>query len=153
MACSSITRRAMYVQHNIAALSCNHCVQINMCYIFWLCVCSLRYPSYNAHAPYYHLRSARLYNILSHYLTNFTIFRKKNYWTWNVCFDFLYQFSPKKFLILRKFQRNIINLHLSSCKASAILVRFSWNSNFLDMFTKKQISNLNFWRQNFVFKF
>jgi len=29
-------------------------------YTFWVCVCSLRYPAYNAHAPYCHLWPARL---------------------------------------------------------------------------------------------
>jgi len=32
----------------------------NKYYIFWLCICSLRYPSCNAHAPYCHLWPARL---------------------------------------------------------------------------------------------
>ena len=39
-------------------------------------VCSLRYPAHNAHAPYCHLWPAPLYNILSHYLINGTIFEK-----------------------------------------------------------------------------
>ena len=29
-----------------------------------MCICSLRYPACNAHAPYCHLRPARLYNII-----------------------------------------------------------------------------------------
>jgi len=36
----------------------------NKYYIFWLCVCSHRYPACNAHA----LWSVRLYTIFSHYL-------------------------------------------------------------------------------------
>jgi hypothetical protein len=32
----------------------------NKCYIFWVFVCSLRYPACNAHAPYCHLWSAPL---------------------------------------------------------------------------------------------
>jgi hypothetical protein len=38
-------------------------------YIFWVCMCSLRYPACNAHAPYCHLWPFRLKNIfptLSH---------------------------------------------------------------------------------------
>ena len=47
-----------------------------------MCVCSLRYPACNAHAPYCHLWPAPLYNISPHYLTNGTIFEwKKNYCT------------------------------------------------------------------------
>jgi len=30
-------------------------VQNSKCYIFWACVCSLRCPAYNAHAPHFHL--------------------------------------------------------------------------------------------------
>ena len=32
-------------------------------YVFWVCVCSLRYPGYSAHAPYCHLCPVRLYHI------------------------------------------------------------------------------------------
>ena len=39
-----------------------------------MCVCSLRYPSCNAHAPYCHLWPARLNCIFPHYLINGTIF-------------------------------------------------------------------------------
>jgi hypothetical protein len=45
-----------------------------MCYIFWVCVFSLRYPACNAHAPYCHLWPVRLYNIFPHYLINGMIF-------------------------------------------------------------------------------
>jgi len=40
----------------------------------WACVCSLRYPACNAHAPYCHVWPLRLYNIFQHYLINGTIF-------------------------------------------------------------------------------
>jgi hypothetical protein len=46
-----------------------------------VCICSLSYPSCNAHAPYCQLCPAPLYNIFPHYLINGTIFEKKNYWT------------------------------------------------------------------------
>jgi len=42
-----------------------------------VCVCSLRYPACNAHAPYCHLWPAPLYNIFPHYLINGTIFGEK----------------------------------------------------------------------------
>jgi hypothetical protein len=45
--------------------------------IFWLCVCSLRYPARNSHVPYCHLWPVRLYHIFPHYLINGTIFVKK----------------------------------------------------------------------------
>jgi len=37
------------------------------------CICSLRYPVWNAHAPYYHLWPAPLNNNFPHYLVNGTI--------------------------------------------------------------------------------
>ena len=49
-----------------------------------VCVCSLRYPACNVHAPYCHLWPAPLCNIFPH-LTNGTISaNKKSYWTQNV---------------------------------------------------------------------
>ena len=42
-----------------------------------MCVCSLRYPACNAHAPYCHLWAVRLYNIFAHYLLNGTIFERE----------------------------------------------------------------------------
>ena len=36
-------------------------------YLLRVCVFSLRHPSCNTHAPYYHLRPARLYSIPPHY--------------------------------------------------------------------------------------
>jgi len=47
-----------------------------MYYIFWVCVCNLRYPACNVHALYCHLWPARLYSILPHYLTNGLIVEK-----------------------------------------------------------------------------
>jgi len=64
--------------------------KINNYYIFWEC---FRCPACNAHAPYCHLWSIWLYNILAHYLTKGTIFGgKKSYWTY-ICFDFLYDLT------------------------------------------------------------
>ena len=47
---------------------------VNKYHIFSVCVCSLRYPACNTHAPYCHLWPAPLYNIFPHYLINSTIF-------------------------------------------------------------------------------
>ena len=66
--------------------------------ILSVCVCSLRYPACNAHAPYCYLCPAPLYNIFPpHYLINSMIFGKKTYWKQNVCFDVLYNFCSKRF--------------------------------------------------------
>ena len=45
-------------------------------YIFWVCVCSLGYPACNAHSPYCHQWSVRLYSIFPRYLINGTNFGK-----------------------------------------------------------------------------
>ena len=47
-------------------------------YVFWVCICNLRFPEFNAHAPYCHLCPVRLYNIFPHYLINGTIFEGEN---------------------------------------------------------------------------
>ena len=68
----------MYVERNTGAF-----VQpllqwkSNKYYIFGVCVCSLRYPACNAHAPYLHLWPVPFYNIFPHYLINGTIFEKR----------------------------------------------------------------------------
>ena len=51
----------------------------NKYYVFGVCVCSLRYPASNAHAPYLycHLWDAGLYNIFAHFPINGMILEKK----------------------------------------------------------------------------
>ena len=73
-----ITRRAIYIQRNNETCSCNHCCSgkaVRITTIFKR-VCRLRYPEFNAHAPYCHLRPLRLYYIFPHYLINGTVFEK-----------------------------------------------------------------------------
>jgi hypothetical protein len=59
-------------------------------------------------------KPVRLYNIfptLSHKRQDF---RKQNYLTQNICFNFLYNFLSETFLILKRIQRDIIkNVHIS----------------------------------------
>jgi hypothetical protein len=58
-------------------------------------------------------------------------------------FWFSLQLLPETFLILRRIQRVIINVRMSSCKLTVTLVGFSSNLNFLDRFSRNsQISNL-----------
>ena len=42
-----------------------------------VCVCSLRYPACNAHAPFFHLWPAALYSIFPHFPIYGSIFGKK----------------------------------------------------------------------------
>jgi len=111
-----------------------------------VCVCmffSIRYAACNAHAPYCHLWPDLLYNIFPHYLIDGTIFEKKLLNT-KCVFWFSLQLLSETFLILRRIERDVIkNVCGSSCKVLFFLVRFSWNLNFLDGFSKNpQISNL-----------
>ena len=59
----------------------------NKYYIFWVCLCNLRYPACNAHAPCCHPWLARLYYNFPQYLINRTIFeeKKRGCWILSVC--------------------------------------------------------------------
>jgi hypothetical protein len=88
-------------------------------YIFRVCTCSRRYPVYNAHGPYFHLWSARFYSIFPHLLINGMIFRGK-IWTYNVCFDFLYN-------VCLKLSEKIWATYDHTCKQVFICsTRYSW---------------------------
>jgi hypothetical protein len=84
----------------------------NKCYIFCACVCSLSYPAWKAHAPYYiHLWT---YRIFSRFLIKGKIFGKK---LLNIIYIYIYWFSlqclSKLFLIVIRIQRDIImNVHM-----------------------------------------
>jgi hypothetical protein len=56
-----------------------HC-KSEKCYIFRECVCSLKYPACNAHAPFCDLWPARLYHIFPHYLIKGITFGQKKWW-------------------------------------------------------------------------
>jgi hypothetical protein len=57
-----------------------------------VCICSIRYPTYNAHAPYFYLWPVPIYNIFLYYLINGTIFWRKKIIGHKMCFDFLIKF-------------------------------------------------------------
>ena len=69
----------------------------NQYHIFWVCICSLRYPACNAHAPYFHLWNVRLYDIFKHYLIKGKILEKKKWLNKNVSFNFLNNIRLKNF--------------------------------------------------------
>ena len=62
----------------------------NKYFILWVCVCSLRHPACNTHAPCRHLWPTRFYDIFQHYLTNSTILEEKKITEQKMCFDFSY---------------------------------------------------------------
>jgi len=103
-----------------------------------VCVCSLRYRAWNAHAPYCHLWPVRLYHISPNYLINGMIFGKKKF---NIqCVFWTSLHLSAACFIRRTIQRNIIvNVHGYSCKVPVIFIRFQQGLNFLDKFLKKKM--------------
>ena len=131
-----ITRQAMYVWRNTEARSCNYCCTgktVSSIYSECVCVCSLNYPACSAHAPYCNLWPARLYSISPHYVINSMIFRK-NFWIWNV-FWFSRQLSSKTFLILRRFERDMIRKHTGR-HAMCLLFFADFKENYIFFFDK-----------------
>ena len=87
------------------------------------CICSLRYPACNAHAPYCILYAAPLYKIFPRYLINGTIFDKKLLSTKRVFRVFL-QLASETFFILRRTERDMTKfMYWSLCEVSFILGR------------------------------
>jgi hypothetical protein len=87
-------------------------------YIFWGCVCSLRYPACDAHALCCLLLPGRQYNIFPHYLINCAIFEKKTLLFMKCVSRFPQQiFLSDTFLILTRIGRDKIKyVPWSSCK-------------------------------------
>ena len=116
----------------------------NMYYIFSVCVCNLRYPARNTHAPYCHPWPVRRYSIfstLSHKLHDFR--EKKKLSNIQCVFRFSLRLLSETFLIPRRTARAIIkNGYCSSCKVPVILVILSRNFNVFGRFSKNtQIRN------------
>jgi hypothetical protein len=86
----------------------------NVYYIFWVCVCSIRYPACNAHAPYCRLLPVRLYNIPPNYLLHGKIFGKTMLLKVK-CVLIYSKFLYEIVLILRTVQPDAVNVRRSSC--------------------------------------
>ena len=100
------------------------------------------YAARNAHAPYCHLWSARLYRVFPHYLINGNIFGEKKLMDTKCVFWFSLQLLCETFPPLRIQRHIIIYVYYCSCVVAVILVGFQWNFNFLHRFSRNtQISN------------
>jgi len=86
----------------------------NNYYIFWVYICSYRYRACIAHASYFHLWPARLYNIFLHYFIKGKIFLKKE--KEYVMFVLIFSRTlAETFLILRRNKRDMFkNVYWSS---------------------------------------
>jgi len=93
-----------------------------------MCVCSLRYPACNAHAPYCHLWPARLYSIFPHYLINGTIFGGGGVTEYKTCVlilstNFVWNISHSKKNWARYGQKCISVFMWSACYFLQILIK------------------------------
>ena len=86
----------------------------------FVCVCSLRYPECNAHAPY--CPALQYFSTLSHkpHILEKTLLKMQ------CVFRVSLQLLSETFFVLRRNERNMIkkNLYWSSCKVPFILVPF-----------------------------
>jgi len=101
-----------------------------------VCVCSSRYRKFTAHVPYWHLWPAMVHNICQHSHKR-RYFRKRNLLNTKRVLWFSLKLLTETFLFLRSKDWDMVkNAYWSSCKEGVMLVRFEWNLNFLNIFSK-----------------
>ena len=76
---NNLPGKPMYVSRSVEACSWSHCCSGRQWVLYNLsvCVCGLKYPACNEHAPCCHLWPAPLYIIFPHYLIKGAIFERK----------------------------------------------------------------------------
>ena len=112
--------------------------------MLWVCIYSLRYIERSAHAPYCPMACPALqyFSTLSH---KRHYFRKKSYWTQNVCFDFFYKFCLKHFLFQEElseiWSKMYIGLHVKyRCYCCQTWMKHKFPNRFFREIFKCQIS-------------
>ena len=112
-------------------------------YIFWVCVCSLRYPTWQCACDI--LSSAASPVQIFFYINSLTAWFSEKKKLLNIkCVLIFSTISSGTCLILRKIERGIIKIvYRSPCKVPAILVTFNETLIFRDRFFEKH-SNVTF---------
>jgi hypothetical protein len=128
VACRKRTRYTVYIQRHIKAISCNYCCSARaMSSTYSDCVFVAYGTQREMRMRHCHLWRVRLCYIFPHYLINGTIFEKKKKRSRRVqcVFWFSLQLLCETFLILRRFERELIKIvYWPSCKVPVISVRF-----------------------------
>jgi hypothetical protein len=135
---TNLTRQVVYAKCNIEARSHNDCCRgkVVSTITYYENVSCLSYQAWISHAQ--HCLALPYSSTLFHKRHNI---RKKD--TEYKTHILILSTTSGTFIIPRSVQRDIvINAHRSSCKVPVILVRFKWNPDFLDSFSKNpQISD------------
>ena len=110
----------------------------NKYYICWVCVCSLRYPACNAHAPYSRCVACPLLHYLVHIMSQTAWVQWKKIIEHKMCVDFLYKFCPKYFIFWVEGSEIWPEVHTGlHVKCPSFLSYFIEIRNFFDKFSKK----------------
>ena len=130
----------------------------NKYYILSVCVCSLRYPPCNVHAPYCRPWHARLYIIfpqLSHKRDDFRNPPKKVI-VCKICFHFLHKFCLQNFIILSRIQGELSLMYIGlRIKYPLFLLGFNKTWIFSTDFRKTLKNKISWkstqWEKSFFF--
>jgi len=109
--------------------------------MFWVCVCSLKYPASNAHALYCHLWPARPYKIFPHYLINGTIiyiYISPETFVLIVTTNFVLNISNSKKNWARYYQKYILIFIYSNRNSCHILVNFVFSRRIFEKYSSTQ---------------
>jgi hypothetical protein len=101
-----------------------------------VCVCSFRYLASKAHAPYFHLWPAPLYNIFPHFLIYCRIFEKKKLPNTKCVFWFSLHFRPKHYSFYEEmseiWHKMYIGLHVRYRYSCPILIKLEFSRRIFE---------------------